>query len=219
MTGPRADGEAPLIDTVVEREVVSSTPRFHGLVLALRTDVVDLGDGQRVTRDVVVHPGAVGILALDEDERVLLIQQYRHPVGRLLWEPPAGLLDVDGESALAAAQRELLEEAGLRALRWDVLLDYYNSPGGNTESFRCYLARGLSPVEEHELHEGEGEERDMPVRWVDLDEARDLVLSGRLHNPTAVSGILAAWAGRATGWSQLRPAGAPWPEAPPHVGS
>ncbi len=206
--------DGPVADEVAPRDVRSSETVFHGKVWDVRRDEVDLGDGQTVVRDVLEHPGAVGIVALDDDERVLLVRQYRHPTGRLLWEAPAGLLDVEGEHPLAAAQRELLEEAGLRAERWDVLVDYYNSPGGTTEAFRCYLARGLTQVADHERHVGEGEERDMPAARVPLDEAVDLVLAGHLHNPTTVSGVLAAAAARARGWERLRPADAPWPERP-----
>ncbi|MDQ1628009.1 MAG: 8-oxo-dGDP phosphatase [Actinomycetota bacterium] len=200
-----ADEPAQL--TVVTRETV-----YHGSVWDVRRDRVDLGDGQTVTREVVVHTGAVGIIALDDEDRVLLLRQYRHPVRAYLWEPPAGLLDVKGESALDCARRELAEEAHLRADEWHVLVDFYNSPGGSTEAFRCFLARRLHPVPEHERHEGEGEERDMPSTWVPLEEARDLVLAGRLHNPTAVAGILAAVVGRDLGWSRLRAADSPWPQ-------
>lgn len=202
----------PVADEQVEPEVLSSECLHEGMVWDLRRDVVRLADGQQVTREVVVHPGAVGIVALDDADRVLLVRQYRHPARSYLWEPPAGLLDVEGEHPLDAARRELVEEAGVRAARWDVLVDFYNSPGGSTETFRCYLARELTPVAEDERSRGEGEERDMPVAWVPLDEAVTSVLDGRLHNPTAVSGILAAAAARARGWQGLRPGGAPWPE-------
>jgi ADP-ribose pyrophosphatase len=198
-------------DLTEPRQVVASQRRFTGRVWSVRSDTVDLGDGQTVVRDVVEHPGAVGVLALDDAERVLLVRQYRHPVGAMLWEPPAGLLDVDGEDPWAAAQRELYEEAHLQARDWRVLVDYHNSPGGTTEVFRCYLARGIT-VPERDRHAGTGEERDMPVAWVPLDEAVDLVFSGRLHNPTAVAGVLAAHAARARGFDGLRPADAPWPE-------
>jgi 8-oxo-dGDP phosphatase len=203
----------PVSDELSQRRVVASERVFAGLVWDVRRDEVDLGDGQVVTRDVLDHPGAVGVLALDDEERVLLVRQYRHAARRLLWEPPAGLLDVDDEHPLATAKRELWEETGYRGSEWHVLVDFYNSPGGSTEAFRCYLARDLTaagPGEER--HAGDGEERDMPTAWVDLDEAVRLVLGGRLHNPTAVSGILAAAAARAAGWSTLRPADAPWPE-------
>jgi ADP-ribose pyrophosphatase len=195
-----------------ELNVRSSQQVFDGLVWDVRRDEVELADGQMVTRDVLVHPGAVGVIALDENDRILLVRQYRHPVRSYLWEPPAGLLDVDGEDPLAAARRELAEEAHLVAERWNVLVDFFNSPGGSTEAFRCYLARGLREVPTASRYEGEGEERDMPSVWVDLDEARALVVAGRLHNPTAVAGILAASAARAGRWSTLRPADAPWPE-------
>ena len=202
-TGPVADAEAdlPVLDVV---------HRFTGAVIAVRSDTVDVA-GHVVVRDVVVHPGAVGILALDHLDRVLLVRQYRHPVGGYLFEPPAGLLDVDGEAPLATAARELLEESGWTAATWHVLVDFANSPGGSSEVFRCYLARDLAPAPGGRVATGEAEEAHLPRVWVDLDEARDLVLAGRLANPTAVVGILAAWAARAGGWSALRPATAPWP--------
>jgi ADP-ribose pyrophosphatase len=202
-------------DEAAALRVVASEPVFHGLVWDVRRDTVDLGDGQTVTRELIVHTGAVGVIALNAADEVLLLRQYRHPVSSYLWEPPAGLLDVPGEDALVCAQRELFEEADLRADEWHVLLDFYNSPGGSTEAFRCYLARGLHEVPVGERHERDGEERDMAMAWVPLDAARDLVLAGRLHNPTAVSGILAAAAARTVGWDTLRPADAPWPERSP----
>lgn len=213
-----AEWDGPVSDQIVEPTVKSSEKVFDGKVWDVRRDEVELDDGQVVTREIVEHTGAVGVLALDDRERVLLVRQYRHPVRSYLWEAPAGLLDVEGEDPLEAAKRELAEEAGYRASEWHVLLDFYNSPGGNTEAFRCYLAQGLHPVEEHERHEGEGEERDMPMTWVPLDEARDLVLAGRLHNPSAVGGILAACAARDAGWATLRPGDAPWPEKSPGRG-
>lgn len=203
-------GDEPAALRVVRSEVV-----YDGLVWDVRRDDVDLGTGDVVTREMVAHPGAVGVVALDADDRVLLVRQYRHPVSSYLWEPPAGLLDMDGEDPLDAVQRELAEEADLTADEWHVLVDFFNSPGGSTEAFRCYLARGLREVPEDRRHQREGEERDMETTWVPLDEARDLVLAGRLHNPTAVAGILAASAARMSGWGTLRPADSPWPEQSP----
>lgn len=205
----------PVADAPTELVVRATETVFDGAVWDVRRDDVDLGDGQTVTREVLVHTGAVGVVALDEQERVLLVRQYRHPVRAYLWEPPAGLLDVDGEDPFETVRRELFEEAHFTARDWHVLVDFYNSPGSSTEAFRCYLARDLEAVPHEERHEGEAEERDMPVTWVPLDEARDLVLSGRLHNPTAVTGILAACAARDAGWRTLRPADAPWPERSP----
>ena len=193
------------------REVVESVRVFEGRVWSVRTDTVDLGDDQTVVRDLVEHPGAVGVIALDEQDRVLLVRQYRHPVRSTLWEPPAGLMDVDGEDPLLTAQRELFEEAHLQATDWRVLVDYFNSPGGTSEAFRCYLARGVRGYD-GDRHAGSGEERDMPYAWVPLDDAVAMVLDGRLHNPTAVCGVLAASAARATGFENLRAADAPWPE-------
>lgn len=202
-------------DEQAELTVRSSNLVHHGMVWDVRRDEVELADGQVVTREVLVHTGAVGVLALDEQDRVLLLRQYRHPVRSYLWEPPAGLLDVPGEDPLLAARRELAEEADLTADEWHVLVDYYNSPGGSTEAFRCYLARGLHDVPEDERHDREHEERDMVPAWVDLDEAVRLVLAGELHNPHAVTSVLAARAARDAGWSTLRPADAPWPERSP----
>lgn len=206
--GPVGDERADLV-------VRSSTRVHHGLVWDVRRDEVELADGQVVTREVLEHTGAVGVVALDDRDRVLLVRQYRHPVRSYLWEPPAGLLDVAGEDPLVTAQRELAEEAHLTAGEWHVLVDFFNSPGGSTEAFRCYLARDLRPVPHEERHEGHGEERDMPVAWLPLDDARDRVLAGRLHNPTAVTGILAACAARDAGWQTLRSAGSAWPERSP----
>jgi ADP-ribose pyrophosphatase len=211
----RATWSGPVAAEPPELSVRSSRRVFEGLVWDVRSDGVELGDGQTVTREVIAHTGAVGAIVLDDADRVLLLRQYRHPVRSYLWEPPAGLLDVTGEDAWAAARRELEEEAHMRAEHWWVLADFYLTPGASEEAFRCFLARGVSEVPHDEVHEGDGEEREMPAVWLPLDEARDLVLSGRLHNPSAVVGVLAACAAREVGWSTLRPADSPWPERSP----
>jgi ADP-ribose pyrophosphatase len=201
-----------LDDVLRPRPVLRSEVVHDGLVWDVVRDTVDLGEAGTVQREYVQHPGAVGILALDDAGRVLLVRQYRHPVGYELWELPAGLLDTEGEAPVEAAERELAEEADLVAQRWDVLVDWFNSPGGMDEAIRVFLARDLSEVPHHERHEREHEEAGLVPVWVDLDEARDAVLAGRLHNPTAVVGVLAACAARETGWQTLRPADAPWPQ-------
>lgn len=206
----RPDDLAPVRDVAAPATVLRTEVVHEGLVWDVRRDDVELADGQHVTREVLVHTGAVGVIALDEQERVLLVRQYRHPVGELLWEPPAGLLDVEGEHPLDAVKRELWEEAGYEASEWHVLADWFNSPGGSTEAFRCYLARGLTVAASR--FAGDGEERDMPTHWLGLEDAVEGVLAGRLHNPTLVSGVLATAAARATGWRALRPGDAPWPE-------
>jgi ADP-ribose pyrophosphatase len=203
-----------IVDLPLTRRVDHSETVFEGMVWDVVRDTVHLGDAGTVRREYLKHPGAVGILALDEDDRVLFVRQYRHPVRMELWELPAGLLDVHDEEPLAAARRELAEEADLRAERWDVLIDWFNSPGGMTEALRLYVARGLSQVPHDERHERHSEELGMPVAWVGLDEARDAVLEGRLHNPATVVGVLAAAAAREQDWRTLRPADARWPEHP-----
>ena len=206
----------PLADRLDARPVVESQVIHHGMVWDVVRETVDLGAAGEVTREFVRHPGAVSIVALDEQDRICLVQQYRHPVRAYTWEVPAGLLDVAGEDPWVAAARELHEEADLAAEQWHVLADYFSSPGGMDEALRVYLARGLSHVPEHDRHEREGEEHGMPVRWVDLDEAQEAVLTGRIHNPSAVVGILAAHAARHRDWATLRPHDAPWPEHPAH---
>lgn len=208
---------ADLADRLVRRPVARTEVVFDGMVWDVRRDTVDLGDAGEVTREYVEHPGAVAVLALrevDGRDQVLLIQQYRHPVGAFEWELPAGLLDVAGEPPWVGAARELHEEVDLLASRWDVLIDFFGSPGGNSEALRIFLARDLTDVHEDERFSREGEERGMPVGWVDLDEAHEAVLHGQLHNPGAVTGILTAHAARARDWATLRPQDVPWPEHP-----
>lgn len=202
--------DPPLADAAADRDVVRSVQRFHGRVWDIRTDLVDLGDGQQVERDLVVHPGAVGIIAVDDDQQILLVQQYRHPVAALLWEPPAGLLDIPGEDPLVAAQRELFEEASYRAAHWSVLLDVFMSPGGSSESVRLFLARGLTPVSEADRFLGEAEERGMITRWVPLAQARAGLFSGDLHSPLGVMGILAVTRVLVDGDADVRPPESPW---------
>nr|WP_210737329.1 NUDIX hydrolase [Cellulomonas hominis] len=176
----------------------------HGKIWDLVSETVDLGEAQ-VVREFVDHPGAVAVIALDAEDRVLLLKQYRHPVRSELWEPPAGLRDVDGEPPHVTAARELAEEADLRAATWHLLTEFATSPGGSTERIGVYLARDLSEVPEAERFAREEEEAEMEPLWLPLDEAVGAVLAGRLHSPSAVVGVLAAAAARDRGWSTLRP--------------
>lgn len=192
-----------------ELPVASRQVAYEGRIWSVVTDTVDFGQSV-ATRDVVIHPGAVAVIALDDDDRVLLIRQYRHPVGQYLFEPPAGLMDTLEESGWQTAQRELAEEAGYRATEWYVLLDMYLSPGGTSEAIRIFLARGLEPLPGGREHTGEAEEHHLPRAWVPLDEARDLVMHGRIGSPTAATGILAAAAARESDWSTLRAPDSPW---------
>ncbi|MBX6769785.1 MAG: NUDIX hydrolase, partial [Actinomadura rubrobrunea] len=146
----------------------------------------------------------------DDADRVLLLRQYRHPVGRLLWEAPAGLRDVPGEPLHKLAERELLEEAGYRAARWHTLADVLPSSGMSDERVRIFLARDLTEVPAEEIDfERVHEEADMPVVWVPLDEAVRKVFAGEIHNMIASLGILAVQAARARGFRDLRPVDAP----------
>lgn len=187
----------------------ASVVRHHGHVFDVVTDTVELGDGTH-ERDVVRHPGAVGVVALDDRGRVALLEQYRHPVGERLWELPAGLLDVAGESAIGAAGRELVEEAGLRAAEWTVLVDTLPSPGMSNEATRIFLARDLVEVSRPPA---EAEEADLVLAWVDLSEACRRVLAGEIRNAMACVGLLAA-ARVVDGYGSARSAECPWPDRP-----
>ena len=200
-----------LSDVVDPRPATRRGEGFAGRIFDVVVDDVDLGEAGTVTREYVDHPGAVAVVALDDDGRVALLDQYRHPVRSVLWEIPAGLLDVAGEPAVVAAARELAEEADLRAGRWDVLADFLTSPGGSNEALRVFLARDLSPVPAAERHVRTDEEAAMQVRWVPLDEVVARVLDGSLHNPSTVVGALSAFAAREGAWTALRPVDAPWP--------
>lgn len=189
----------------------SSETVFRGKVISVRQDDVAMPGGTSATRDVVEHPGSVGIVALDDQGRVLLVHQYRHPVGRRLEELPAGLLDVSGEPALDAAKRELAEEAGLAAETWHVLVDALTSPGMTDEAIRLYLARDVREVDRDVQ---EHEELDMTSGWQPLDEVVARVLSGQVENAMACLGALAAAQAQRQGFQGLRPADAPWPPRP-----
>ena len=206
----------PLHDDGAEADVLSSETVYEGRVWNVRRDEVAYND-HTIVREYMDHTGAVAILALDDDDRMLLIKQYRHPVRARDWEIPAGLLDVPGEDALAAAQRELAEEADLVAARWDVLAEFYTSPGGSDEAIRVYLARELTPA--HETFKREAEEADIEVRWESLDDVLAAVLARRVQNPSLVVGTLSAHAARAAGWSTLAPGDAPWPRRTRPVGA
>ncbi|WP_438802946.1 NUDIX domain-containing protein [Isoptericola croceus] len=210
MTARSPDGPHTA-DQIDPRPVVGRTTVHEGRIFDLVRDDVDLGDAGVVTREYLDHPGAVAVVVLDAQERVLLLRQYRHPVRALLWEIPAGLLDLDGEPAVDAAARELAEEADLVADRWDVLVDFATSPGASNEALRVFLARDVHEVPHADRHVRTGEESEIITDWVPLDEAVRRTLSGGLHNPSAVVGILAAAASRADGWESLRGVEAPWP--------
>lgn len=203
--------EVPIVDQLGSREVISRTERVSGAKWTMVTDRVRLDADTQVDRDLVVHPGAVGIVALDNEERVTLIRQYRHPVAAELWEIPAGLLDEPGEPPWVTAQRELLEEVGLQAREWHTILDLYSSAGMSSETVRIFLARGLSVVDPADRPVPTDEERDLVVRAVPLAEAVEQVMAGAVHNSLAIAAILAASEAHRRGWQTLLPADHTWP--------
>lgn len=204
-----------LADSADFRRILDRQTKFHGVIWDVVSERFELAPGEPpITREYIDHPGAVAIVVLDDDGKVLLIRQYRHPVRASLWEIPAGLLDIDGEDFRVAAARELAEEADLRAADWRVLTDVYNSAGSSSEAVRIYLAQGISEVPESERHVRTEEEAEIQLRWVPLEQAVQAALSGGLHSFSAVGGVLALAAAQTSGLDLLRPADAPWPEHP-----
>lgn len=208
MSEPLADEDFPV--TVQSSDVV-----YSGIVWDIRRDVFEYGEAEPVntiTREYVDHTGAVAILALDDQDRVLLIKQYRHAIGTREWEIPAGLLDIEGEPPVIGAQRELAEEADVVASDWHLLSDFYTTPGGSNEAIRIYLARGLSAATA--VFDRTDEESDIEKRWVPLDEVVAAVLGRTIGNSILSIAVLTAQVSRAAGWSSLAAADAPWPRHP-----
>jgi ADP-ribose pyrophosphatase len=190
---------------------VSGSDTLHvGRILALRLDQVVMPDGHEARREVVEHPGSVVVVPLHDDASVVMIDQYRHPLGRRIRELPAGLLDIPGEDPVTTARRELLEEVGYTAGDWSVLVDLVASPGFSDEAQRVFLARGLTEVGRPP---GTEEEADLSVIRLPLAEAVRQVLTGEIVNGPAVAGLLAAQAVLA-GTAQPRPVEALWPDRP-----
>jgi 8-oxo-dGDP phosphatase len=201
---------ADIADELGSWPVVASAVLARGRIVTVRRDTVQLPDGALVDREVVEHPGAVAVVALDDEDRVLMIRQYRHPAGATLWEIPAGLRDVAGEPLIDTARRELLEETGWRAGSWRVLADFVSSPGITTERIRVFLATDVTAVPDAErAYVPQHEEAYLSVAWVPLTEAVRGVLAGDLHNAVAIVGILSAYAARHDGFPALRFATAP----------
>ena len=184
---------------------LGSETLYVGKILALRSDEVAMPGGGSARRDVVEHFGAVGVVALDDDGNVVLVYQYRHSVGRRLWELPAGLLDMGDEPPHLTAARELHEEVGLAAEHWATLVDVVSAPGFCDESVRVFLATGLTEIDRPEAHD---EEADLVIQRVPLADAAAMVFAGEIVNSLAVAGILAA----ANRPANLRAQDAPWPD-------
>lgn len=201
----RTAADSPELWPVERREVIGRGGLFDYLSDRVRTP-----DGEMMRRDFIDHTGAVGVIALDDDEQVVVVHQYRHPVAFRLIEPPAGLLDQPDEDWLVAAQRELAEEAGLAAGDWRILVDMMTTPGGVNESIRIYLARDLRAATQPEGFEPEGEEAHMEVLRVPVDDLIAGIIAGRLQSPSLVAGVLAYAASR-DDLDRLRSADSPWP--------
>lgn len=174
--------------TVEQHETV-----FRGVIWNIQRDTFTIADtDEPMTREYVQHPGAVAIVAVDHEHRVILIHQYRHPVGQNCWEIPAGLCDVAGESLLSTAQRELAEEADLIAQDWSVLIDHYPSSGSSTEAIRIFLAQDLYPVPHAKRHQRTDEEAHLTIHRVPHNEVLEAILDGRIKNSNAVTGVMAS---------------------------
>ncbi|CAN5222692.1 NUDIX hydrolase [soil metagenome] len=199
-----------LVDDAIEPTVIVSERVYEGKVWDIRSERFEY-NGAELTREFVDHTGAVAIMAMDDEGRVLLIKQYRHPIRHREWELPAGLLDIAGEDPLIGAQRELAEEADLAASEWHVLTDFMTSPGGSNEALRVYLARGVTTVAPFDRHD---EEVDIETRWVALDDVVSAVLARDIQNSILAIAALAAAAARDRGWVTLSDANAPWTRHP-----
>jgi ADP-ribose pyrophosphatase len=199
-------------------QVLNRQEGFRGAIFNVVSDEVTMPGGGSARRDWTRHPGAVAVVALDAANRIVLIRQYRHPVGGYLWEIPAGLADVAGESGVDTARRELAEEADLLASDWALLVEVHSSPGFSNELVRVFLARDLAPVPEHDRYARRDEEADLVVRKVDLDEAVAMVFRGEITNGPNAAGILAAARARDQGWTPLRLADTPMVQPIPHSG-
>jgi 8-oxo-dGDP phosphatase len=182
----------PLTDEPLSWPVVESTYLHRDdWVVAFRSDTIQRpGHPEDSFRRLVVEdPGAVLVLALDEDERAVVIHQYRHPVQMRLVELPAGKLDQVGEDPVIAAQRELREEVALQAREWTHLMTTYASPGITSETHAIYLARGLEEVDrDYDLHH---EEADMGVSRVPFADLVEAVLDGQVADAPLATAVLA----------------------------
>ena len=200
-------------DTQMNWPVLDRQELGRGAISTFVDETVAVPSGDTMRRQFLIHPGAVGIVAWDEvRDEVVVLRQYRHAVGAELVEIPAGLLDVEGEDYLAAAQRELAEEAELAAAQWSVLADIFTTPGASAESTRIFLARDLAATPRPAGFILEAEEAHMRVERVAREELVDAIFAGRCQSPALVTGVLALETALLSGrLDQLRPADAPWP--------
>ncbi|MGB9011905.1 MAG: NUDIX hydrolase [Aeromicrobium sp.] len=195
LPGLLADGE-PLTDTAASWPVVSTEVAYDSAYISLTIETIQDGGGEPHHRAVVRPHGAVGVVALDEDDRILLVQQYRHPVGQRMLEIPAGTLDIRGEPSMDAAARELAEEADVLAVDWSPFLTLHGTPGYSWERWEVYIATDLTPVPADQRTAREAEEADMQQWWVPFEEAVEAVFDGRITDSMTVAAILGVQARR-----------------------
>jgi 8-oxo-dGDP phosphatase len=206
----------PIEDRPAHWPVLGGTDLARGGITVYRRERVRMEDGTEADREYTLHPGAVGAVVYDEErDLVLSLCQYRHPVRRLLWELPAGLLDGEGEAPLDAVRRELYEEAHLTARRWNVLADYYNTAGSSNEAMRVFLARDIASAD-GDQYDRQGEEKTMRPAWLNRKKLTQAVLSGKVSSGAMVVGTLALANALAhpNGLDELRPGDAPWSARP-----
>ena len=161
---------------------------FSGRVIKVNVETVRLPNGHVADLEIIHHPGGAAVVAIDDQQRVCLLRQFRHAIGGWIWELPAGKLEPD-EPALDTARRELSEEAGVAAADWVSLGDYVSSPGVFSETVKLFMARNLRPVNiAHEAAEL------IEIHWVPFSEACQRTLSGELNDGKTALGLLRAQA-------------------------
>lgn len=167
------------------RRLITSRRGYDGRRISVRLDEVAFPSGRHALLEVVEHPGAAAMVALTDDRRVLLVRQFRQAVAAELLEVPAGTLE-PGETPLACARRELAEEVGRAAARWDRLISFYPSPGVLSEELHVFLAEGLRP------EAAAGEEDDLRVESLPLEEAYRRIETGEIRDAKTIIGITMA---------------------------
>lgn len=183
----------PPDDELVER-VVDSRVVHQGRYLTFRVDTIERADGSRSERDIAGHPGAVAVVAIDDEDRVLLVRQWRTPADGVLLEIPAGTLDRDAASGEIedpdlASRRELEEETGYRARSWTHLAEFWTAPGFATEKMHLYLATDLEPADPNERL-GPDEDEHLRLERRRFDEALTAVDRGEIQDAKSIAGLL-----------------------------